>query len=254
MELLYFFLAAFVAVTANTVFSQDIITPSQEGQLRAGYATNLDTKYENNTGWRLPRYHTPKWFEYYNNTSHLNDMKENTTVCSSINQDFTTLSEKEGIWVACQDTDLPDDCSNTPSSPCHPILTYNTGIPGATVGLRTLKLTFALYGLATLRLSFGTLYNCFDFSKRSDPFSLCEYYEVDDSMETDGWTFVQFTFEPFSNVSFNTFSLQMISRFAKDVVLIDKIEATDVLLCGTVRVQPLLPRREQLCQRTQPQQ
>ncbi|CAL8140899.1 unnamed protein product [Orchesella dallaii] len=217
-------------ITTTTTRSTSISTsPTSTFPPELPKNITLETKYENNTGWKIPKDIIPKWFEYYNSTTIFNSEAQNQQRCASIGQNFESLSEVDGVWVACQDPELPIDCAVSVSSPCHPLLHYDTGT-SQTSRLKTIKLSFALYGMALLRLSIGD--KCIDFSYREDPFSLCEFSQVSPTTRADGWVLTQFSFDPYENVAFESFTLELIARFANDVVLLDKVEATEYLFCG----------------------
>jgi len=69
--------------------------------------TTLESKYDNNHNWTIPSDTIPKWFKHYNSTTHFINEANNTKKCASISHDFGELSGTEGIWVACQDPELP---------------------------------------------------------------------------------------------------------------------------------------------------
>ncbi|ODM89318.1 hypothetical protein Ocin01_17365 [Orchesella cincta] len=183
-------------------------------------------------GWKLPRDTIPRWFEYYNNTFHFNNTSDNINSCASVSQDFSFLADSEGIWVACQDPELPPECHAIPES-CHPVLNYDTGMING--GLRTIKMRFALYGFSILRLQIWPWDECFDYSFRNTVLpgpKSCELRNITSEMVKDGWIHSQFYIDPLLNYTFSRFSLEMIAISPHEVVLLDKIEATSYLLCG----------------------
>ncbi|CAL8140895.1 unnamed protein product [Orchesella dallaii] len=229
-----------VVVYFRVVITQDSTDLFQEEGNEGLPNITLETEYDNNTGWKFPSYNIPKWFEYYNDTSHLKAEANNESSCGSITNQLELPSEANGIWVACQDPALSGDqkeCALFKDS-CHPVMLFDTGTQH-TSQLRTIKISFALRGLAILR--FSAAQKCFDYTLRQDPFSPCEFLEINSAtvnddwssttVEENGWIKSHFIFSPYDNKPILTFSLELISRFAKDVVLIDKVEGSQYILC-----------------------
>ncbi|CAL8140897.1 unnamed protein product [Orchesella dallaii] len=196
----------------------------QDPELPILLNTTLETKYENNTEWKVPRDTIPRWFEYYNSTSDFKNAATNNNSCASVSQDFGALAEATGIWAVCQDSELPPECFNFPTSPCYPILNFDNGRINL-IQIRTIKISYVLHGMAAIRFVSAT--QCFDISKRPDPFSSCQFIEDSPSTGEDEWSFIQLTFDGEATHVDSKFSLEIISRFANDLVILEKVEVVE---------------------------
>jgi len=197
MELKSCIILVFEAYFINAVFSNNFNIALQE-EIYLKNVT-LDNKYENNTGWTFMTDKIPKWLEYYNNTSLFKANSSNTKTCANVNSTFNgELQDREGIWVACQDSTLPADCNLFTS--CHPLFEYDSFTTGFRK-FRTIKISFALNGLPILRLTAGS--KCYDFTNREDTFSGCKLMDVSSNITNGGWINSEFVFDPYDAVGVN---------------------------------------------------